>query len=150
MCIRDSKKAYKKRAAKPNKKNIVSDEVELAEREDRAVKLVAALEGCDTDPLSLPLATAVGLHMATDNNDVRRALRVVTAMRFITSDSVEGKMRQLGEFTDQLTAFLKEELDMDLEKTETVRSCFIKAAHHRVCPEKHESKAVRERALESA
>ena len=39
---------------------------------------------------------------------------------------------------------------MGLEKTETVRSCFIKAANHRVCPEKRESKAVRERALELA
>jgi hypothetical protein len=138
----------KTRKRRPKEKLHTADDCKLLDRETDALKILR--EGDITsEPWSLTLDAAIKLHEETDpthTRDVRRALRVVTAMINITATSTTEKAEQLAVFTKRITNALKS-LDInDVKKANEIRSVFLKACHHRVWPEKNENQANRQAA----
>ena len=142
-------KTRKRRAPRPpkEKRDRETDEHKLLDRETDALKLLRNRD-IASEPLSLTLDAAIKLHEETEttDTDVRRALRVVTAMINITATSTTEKAEQLAVFTKRITNALKS-LDInDVKKANEIRSVFLKACHHRVWPEKNENQANRQAA----
>ena len=117
--------------SQPNAKP--SDGVELEQRETLAVELLARTFH-PFGECPFPLETAVQLHIDSGDRDVRRALRVATAMRYITGDTFECRKRQLKYYRQHLKVILEHALADHHTKQMAceVFSSFIMAAQRRL------------------
>ena len=109
-----------------------SDKKSLDVREKESLEL---LSGTGIDGETLTLRDAIELHRNTDDKTVRLALRVAVAR-----SSVNGIPEDRRYWLDLFYVDLASELDRLAlaEEEETIlRSCFLKAAHHRAAPERH-------------
>ena len=108
-----------------------SDKATLEDREEEGRKKLREI-GIDPDTLTLRLA--VPLHLTTENKEIRRAIRVCT----VANSCVEDDTKLLTFFREELSATLYALPIMQKSQVmQEAYSVFLKAALHKVEPQKH-------------
>ena len=112
-----------------------SDQKKLNEREMEATILLAKV-GMDAGELTLQ--TAIDEHILSTDRDFKRALRVALAALRFTGTSHSDKQYQMELLRLDAAAYLAS-LPLSNHEVRNVLGAFVKAAHHRVDPCKHEA-----------
>ena len=108
-----------------------SDKATLEDREEEGRNKLREI-GIDPDTLTLRLA--VQLHLTTENKEIRRAIRVCT----VANSCVEDDTKLLTFFREELSATLYALPIMQKSQVmQEAYSVFLKAALHKVEPQKH-------------
>ena len=111
-----------------------SDRATLEDREENGKNTLREI-GIDPDTLTLRLA--VQLHLTTENKEIRRAIRVCT----VANSCVAGDPKLLTVFREELATTLSALPILQKDQVmQDVQSIFLKAALHKVEPQKHFAK----------
>ena len=119
-------KSTSQHGAKAQKEQPVSDNLSLADREQRVqLKLATGELHCDS------LRQAVSEHRGSADKDFRRDLRIAASILAITAKTSADQEKQFSEFKKSL-ARVCNELDLGHAETTSVRAAFLLAAGRRV------------------
>ena len=125
----------KKRRPKPNQKMKISDGKTLRQREKEAKDILMSLR---VDYDALDMTSALAMHQQEQcTAEQRLALRATIAEKMINAETEEGKALQFELFVQEMARSLQ---DVDNPTKAWLRASFLKAAHHRMHPEKHAAK----------
>ena len=109
-------------------------ESDRATLEDREEKGKNKLREIGIDPDTLTLRVGVQLHLATENKELRRAIRVCTVANSCVADDPKLLTRFREELATTLSAWSVLQKDQIMQD---VHSIFLKAALHKVEPQNH-------------
>ena len=112
-------------------------ESDRATLEDREEKGKNKLREIGIDPDTLTLRVGVQLHLATENKELRRAIRVCTVANSCVADDPKVLTLFREELASTLSALPILQKDQVLQD---VQSIFLKAALHKLEPQKHLAK----------